>query len=78
MDSPHHKLRQQNQNETVHEQQHASQGQQKIREWSSPEELLRDDAGKTNVPVTIESRLINSTRSIPGPRAPWWKRWFGS
>jgi hypothetical protein len=78
MDAPHQKFRQQHEKESAHEQQQGSVERQNMREWNSPEELLRHDAGNTATPAAIESRLKVSTASIPAPVRPWWKRWFGS
>ena len=47
------------------------------REFATTEELLRYDAAHTPVPPGIVQRLQKSTGDLPGPKASWWKRWFG-
>lgn len=47
------------------------------REFANAEELLRYDAAHTPVPPGIAQRLQKSTGDLPGPKAAWWKRWFG-
>ena len=47
------------------------------REFANVEELLRYDAAHTPVPPGIAQRLQKSTGGLPGPKASWWKRWFG-
>lgn len=54
-------------------QQHAGQ-----REFASPEELLRHDASHTPVPPKVGDRLKQSIASLPRPKEPWWRRFFGS
>jgi hypothetical protein len=47
------------------------------REFATPEELLRHDAGQTDVPPTVAQRLDDSIRREPKPARPWWKRLAG-
>jgi hypothetical protein len=50
--------------------------QDSVREFSTVEELLRDDAARTTAPATIEQRLQKSSADFPQPSRPWWKRLF--
>jgi peptidyl-tRNA hydrolase len=47
-------------------------------EFATPEELIRHDRGRTDVPPAVATRLAESVASDP-PQAdrPWWKRWMG-
>jgi hypothetical protein len=47
------------------------------REFSTPEDLLRFDAGNTAVPAGILERLAKSAEGLPHPKRPWWARLFG-
>lgn len=51
--------------------------QQTGREFQSPEEMLRRDAARTQVPDSLEPRLADSMKATPPPRRPWWRRWLG-
>jgi hypothetical protein len=51
--------------------------QQAGREFAGAEELLRYDAGQTQVPSSLERRLRKSSAGLPAPTRPWWKRLFG-
>jgi hypothetical protein len=64
---------QKQQSETIHQ-----SGQSSAREFGSAEELLRHDAAHTPVPPRVAVRLEQSLESVPRPRAPWWRRLFGS
>jgi hypothetical protein len=50
--------------------------QQSAREFATPEELLRYDAGQTVVPPAIAQRLGQSAADLPKPKRSWWQRWF--
>jgi hypothetical protein len=51
--------------------------EQTIREFGSPEELLRHDALHTPVPPAIAHRLLESI-GAPAPTArSWWRRLLG-
>ncbi len=56
------------------QQQNASQN---VREFASPEELLRHDAAQTIVPPAIEERLQRSLAAEPKPPKSWWQRLLG-
>lgn len=47
------------------------------REFATAEEVLRYDAAQTSVPTAVADRLEQSTRDLPPPVHPWWRRWFG-
>lgn len=52
------------------------QSQQTIREFATPEDLLRFDAKQNPVPDVIAQRLSQSVKNVPGMARPWWKRLF--
>ena len=54
-----------------------SQQTQTIREFASPDELLRFDRQQTMVPPEIAQRLGQSLQNEPRPPKPWWRRWLG-
>lgn len=66
------------QQEQASETQSQSQAHGTIREFASPEEMLRFDAKQTQVPPLVAQRLSHSLQNEPGTFAPrpWWKRWF--
>ena len=48
------------------------------REFSSVEEMLREDAAQTLVPNSVEERLKAAPIELPSEsRRPWWKRIIG-
>jgi hypothetical protein len=55
----------------------ASSEKEAVREFATPEELLRFDAACTRVPGSIAKRLAESTRGLPPMRTSWWRRFFG-
>ena len=64
-----------------HEQQvsevQSGQTRQTIREFASPDELLRFDRQQTMVPPEIAQRLGQSLQNEPRAPKPWWRRWLG-
>ena len=65
---------------TPREQQQAAEAQsQKVeaREFATAEELLRHDAGQTQVPPAVAKRLDESIQREPLPARPWWRRLTG-
>ena len=52
--------------------------QSEAREFATAEELLRHDAGQTQVPPAVAKRLDESIQREPKPAKPWWKRLTGS
>jgi hypothetical protein len=54
---------------------HATQGET-VREFATPEELLRHDRAQTEVPPALAERLGETIAAEPKPAAakPWWKR----
>ena len=46
-------------------------------EFATPEEMLRYDAARTEVPATIAQRLQQSVAESGPPRRRWWRRLFG-
>jgi hypothetical protein len=56
----------------------AQHQQASVSEFASPEELLRHDASHTPVPPKVGERLKQSIASLPRPKEPWWRRFFGS
>jgi hypothetical protein len=69
------KLIQQEQQQ-VSETQSQTQVTKTTHEFASPEELLRFDAKRTEVPAGIAQRLSGSLENEPVVRRSWWKRWF--
>lgn len=57
------------------EQVHATQ-RESVREFATPEELLRHDRVQTEVPPALAERLGETIAAEPKPAAakPWWKR----
>ena len=57
------------------EQVHVTQGES-VREFATPEELLRRDRAQTEVPPALAERLGETIAAEPKPAAakPWWKR----
>lgn len=56
----------------------AQQAGEAVREFATPEELLRHDALHTPVPPAIARRLKESLGPLPPPSSPWWRKFFGS
>ena len=67
------KLTEQQQQEAAAQQNSESQA---VREFATPEELLRYDAGRTTVPPAVEQRLQQSVGAEPAPTRSWWRRLF--
>jgi hypothetical protein len=66
---------------TSEEQQNLGESQTKqtsAREFSSVDEMLRQDAKTVTVPPAIEQRLSRSVRNEPKPAVSWWRRLLGS
>jgi hypothetical protein len=60
------------------EQQAAHEIRSQNREFATAEELLRFDAGRTEVPPEVAERLKESIRPlVPPPRRSWWRNLFG-
>ncbi len=70
------KLTSQQQEQQQTAEQHVQQ--QSVREFATPEELLRHDALHTPVPPSIAHRLKGSIAQIPSPSRSFWRRFFGS
>ena len=69
------RLRQQEEEQSVaHEQ---SAHEQNLREFRTPEELLRHDSAQNPVPATVAERLQKSVEeeNIQPPQS-WWRRMF--
>jgi hypothetical protein len=47
-------------------------------EFATPEEMLRYDAARTEVPATVAQRLQKSVAESGPPRPRWWRRLFGT
>jgi hypothetical protein len=65
---------------TSREQQQTSETQSQqagAREFQTAEELLRHDAGQTQVPPVVGKRLDESIQREPPPARPWWRRLTG-
>jgi hypothetical protein len=69
------KLTQQQQEQQQVEQQQSAK--EAVREFATPEELLRHDAGNTAVPPQIAERLQKSVEGSPKPPPAWWRRFLG-
>jgi len=65
------KLNQQEQQQTQAAEQ---QTQKSVKEFATPEEMLRYDAAHTPVPAGIAQRLQQSVETLPKPARPWWRR----
>jgi hypothetical protein len=49
-----------------------------VREFASPEEMLRHDALHTPVPPRLASRLTDSIQQLPGAKeSSWWRKLLG-
>ena len=70
----HTKLTQREQEQHTAEQHLA---QQTSREFASVEEVLRYDAGQTEVPLRLTRKIQQSADNLPGSKRPWWRRLFG-
>lgn len=55
------------------QQQSTEQHQQTERTFDTPEDLLRYDAARTELPDKIADRLAESMAATP---QPWWRRWL--
>lgn len=51
-----------------------SSTQTTAREFATTEELMRHDAGQTEVPPVIAERLTRSIQNLPPPPKSWWQR----
>lgn len=51
--------------------------QTEAREFATAEEMLRHDAGQTQVPPAVAKRLDESIQREPKPAKRWWKRITG-
>jgi len=71
---PSHNLRQREQEELAAQQQQQTESKA-VREFATPEELLRHDAAQTTVPPAIEERLQRSVAAEQKPKS-WWQRLF--
>lgn len=72
----HSQLRQQTAAELTHGQEAATQAGT-VREFATPEELLRHDRAQTPVPDAVATRLEQSLAVEPVPAKPaWWRRWL--
>jgi hypothetical protein len=65
------------QEEQVSETPLQSQTRETIREFATPEEMLRFDAAQTTVPPAIAERLKKSIGAETKPGQPWWRRLLG-
>jgi len=50
--------------------------EQTVREFASPEEILREDAEQISPPPALAHRVARSIAKEPGPARSWWQRWF--
>jgi hypothetical protein len=70
------KLRHTQKQESVSEQQQQQQLKSEAKEFSSVEEMLREDSSQTVVPPGIALKLNESIAKLPKPTASWWQRFF--
>lgn len=74
MNPPSSQLRQQTTEQVTSGQAHISQSET-VREFATPEELLRHDRAQTEVPAAVTERLERSLAAEPPTETkPWWKR----
>ena len=66
------KLQQQQKQESLEE----TASQQTARQFASPEEMLRHDAARTEVPPALARRVAESVAKEPRRARSWWQRWF--
>jgi hypothetical protein len=68
------RLRHTQKKESVFEQQQEQKSEAK--EFSSVEEMLREDSAQAAVPPRIAVRLNDSIAKLPKPAASWWRKFF--
>lgn len=77
--NPPRKLTSQHQTQAEAELVHQQQSEQaEVKEFATPEAMLRHDALRTPVPPAIAVRLRESVAQIAPPRRSWWQRLFGA
>jgi hypothetical protein len=69
------RLRHTQKQESISENQQEETTQSQAKEFSTVEELLRDDLAQTAVPPNIAERLNQSIAQAPKPQS-WWKQFF--
>jgi hypothetical protein len=71
---PHSKFSQQQEQQAASAQQTNSES---VREFASPEEVLRYDAAQISVPPAVAQRLQTSLHSTSAPALSWWRKLLG-
>ncbi len=57
---------------------HEELSKEAVRDFATPEEMLRHDALHTPVPPKLAERLRDSIGSVPAaPRQSWWRKLLG-
>lgn len=75
---PNSRLRHEHREPTVSKLSQDARTQASALEFSTPEELIRHDRERTEVPLDVATRLAEAVASDPRPAGrPWWKRWLG-
>ncbi|MFO1457778.1 MAG: hypothetical protein U1G08_00095 [Verrucomicrobiota bacterium] len=75
---PNSRLRHEHREATVSKISQDARTQATALEFSTPEELIRHDRERTEVPPPVVSRLADAVASAtPQAERPWWKRWLG-
>jgi len=46
------------------------------KEYASPEEMFREDAGQVHPPPGLAHRVAESIAKEPKPVRRWWRRWL--
>jgi hypothetical protein len=70
------RLRHTEKQESISENQQEQNTQSNAKEFSTVEELLREDAAQTVVPPEIAVRLKESIAKLPKPTTSWWRKFF--
>ncbi len=75
---PNPRLRHEHRETTVSKLSQDARTQATALEFATPEELIRHDRERTEVPPDVANRLAEAVASDPAPAgSPWWKRMLG-
>ncbi|MBL9172354.1 MAG: hypothetical protein JNL10_02365 [Verrucomicrobiales bacterium] len=75
---PNARLRQEHREPTVSKAAQDHRTQAAPLEFATPEEMIRHDRERTEVPEAVGERLAHEVGAEPAPTGrPWWRRWLG-